>query len=218
MPREQNDIGVAARFCFLIPMTKSFRFVLLVTALVLIGGGVAHAQAQGRLATVNLVDVFDKYWKTKQAKLALADSKSELKKELDTMNEAHKKLISQFQKLQADANDQAVSSEEREKRRKALEPRLKELRESEDSLKQFVGRGDAELEQKTKRMMEDVIKDIRAAVAGKAKAGGYAFVFDSSAKSLAQTEILLYSNAETDLTESVIKELNITAPADVGTK
>ena len=199
-------------------MTKSFRYILLIAVLVLIGGGVAQAQAQGRLATVNLVDVFDKYWKTKQAKLALSDSKSELKKELDTMNEAHKKLIQQYQKLQAEANDQAVSGEERDKRRKALEPRLKELRESEDSLKQFVGRGDAELEQKTKRMMEDVIKDIRAAVAGKARAGGYAFVFDSSAKSLAQTEILLYSNAEADLTDLVIKELNITAPADSGAK
>lgn len=197
-------------------MNKSFRLVLMVVALV-VWGGVA-AQAQGRLATVNLVEVFDKYWKTKQAKLALADSKSELKKELDGMNDAHKKLIAQYQKLLADANDQAVSSEEREKRKKALEPRLKELQESEGSLKQFVSRGDAELEQKTKRMMEDVIKDIRAAVAGRAKAGGYAFVLDGSAKSLSQTEIFLYNNAESELTEAVIKELNLTAPADVGTK
>lgn len=199
-------------------MTKSFRFVLLIAALVLISHGVTQAQTQARLATVNLVDVFDKYWKTKQAKLALADSKNELKKELDAMNDAHKKMIQQYQKQLAEANDQAVSSEEREKRKKALEPKLKELRESEDSLKQFVNRGDSELEQKTKRMMEDVIKDIKTAVAGKAKAGGYAYVFDSSAKSLAQTEVMLYSSAEADLTESVVKELNITAPADVGGK
>jgi len=205
-------------FGLLYIMKKSFRFFSLIAVLVLLGAGSAVAQTQGRLATVNLVEVFDKYWKTKQAKLALADSKSDLKKELDTMNEAHKKLIAQYQKMQADANDQAVSSEEREKRRKALEPRVKELRESEESLKQFVSRGDAELEQKTKRMMEDVIKDIRTAVAGRARAGGYAFVFDSSAKSLAQTEVLLYTSAETDLTEAVVKELNITAPADVGVK
>jgi len=202
-------------FGFLYIMKNLFRFISLIVLLGWLGAGPAFAQAQGRLATVNLVEVFDKYWKTKQAKLALADSKTELKKELDTMNESHKKLIDQYKKLQADANDQAVSSEEREKRRKALEPRLKELRESEESLKQFVGRGDAELEQKTKRMMESVITDIRGAVAGRAKAGGYAFVFDSSAKSLAQTEILLFSSAESDLTESVVRELNLAAPADV---
>lgn len=188
----------------------------MVGALVIFGG--LAAQAQGRLATVNLVDVFDKYWKTKQAKLALADSKSDLKKELDTMNEAHKKLIAQFQQLRADANDQAVSSAEREKRNKALEPRLRELRESEETLKAFVGRGDAELEQKTKRMMEDVIKDIRSAVAGRARAGGYAFVLDGSAKSLSQTEIFLYNSAESDLTEAVLKELNLTAPIDAGVR
>jgi len=212
----ENDIGEALPFCFPMPMNKSFRSVLLVAALVLVGGGIASAQ--GRLATVSLVDVFDKYWKTKQAKLALADSKNELKKELDTMNEAHKKLIQQYQKLQADANDQAVSSDERDKRRKALEPKLKDLRDSEDSLKQFVTRGEAELEQKTKRMLEDVVKDIRTAVAGKAKAGGYAYVLDSSAKSIAQTEIFLYNSAESDLTDAVVKELNITAPPDAATK
>jgi Skp family chaperone for outer membrane proteins len=197
-------------------MNKSFRLVLMVVALVVFGG--LAVQAQGRLATVNLIDVFDKYWKTKQAKLALADSKTELKKELDTMNEAHKKLIAQFQQLRADANDQAVSSAEREKRNKALEPRLKELKESEDTLKAFVSRGDAELEQKTKRMMEDVIKDIRAAVAGRARAGGYAYVLDGSAKSLSQTEIFLYNSAESDLTEAVLKELNLTAPVDAGVR
>jgi Skp family chaperone for outer membrane proteins len=199
-------------------MNKSFRFVLVVLALLVFGGISAQAQAQGRLATVDLVQVFDKYWKTKQAKLALADSKNDLKKELDGMNETHKKLIAQYQKLLADANDQAVSSEEREKRKKALEPRLKELQESESTLKQFVSRGDAELEQKTKRMMEDVIKDIRSAVAGRAKAGGYAFVLDGSAKSLSQTEMFLYNSSESDLTEAVIKELNLTAPVDFGTR
>lgn len=182
--------------------------------LLVLGMGGAYAQAQGRMATVDLVKVFNDYWKTKQSKLALEETKNEVKKEFESMQDAHKKLIQQYQKLVADANDQAVSNEERDKRKKALEPRVKELNDSEASLKQFLSRNEADLKMKTDRMMEAVIKDIKAVVASKARAGGYASVVDSSAKSLAQTEVFLYTNGEADLTDAVIKELNAAAPAD----
>lgn len=197
-------------------MNKFLQLVLLVGAVACFSAGTA--QAQTRIATVNLVEVFDNYWKTKQAKLALADSRNETKKEYDAMLEAHKKLIQNYQKLLSEANDQAVSSAEREKRKKALEPKVKEWQDSELTLKQFESSRMAELKVKTERMMEDVIKDIKTVVAGKARSAGYAYVFDSSARSASATEVMLYSSGESDLTKPVIDELNITAPVDTGTK
>ncbi|MEK7781794.1 MAG: OmpH family outer membrane protein [Verrucomicrobiota bacterium] len=193
-------------------MNKSFRCFGLIVALLVLGGGLA--QAQGRIATVDLVKVFTDYWKTKQSKLALEESRLEIKKEFEAMQEAHKKLTQQFQKLVADSNDQAVSSEEREKRKKALEPRNKERLESEENLKAYYTRNEADLKMKTDRMMETVIKDIKTVVASKARAGGYAYVVDSSAKSLSQTEVFVYASGEADLTDAVVKELNAAAPAD----
>lgn len=193
-------------------MMKSFRKFGLVAALIVLSGGLA--QAQTRIATVDLVKVFNDYWKTKQSKLALDATKTELKKEVESMQEAHKKLATDFQKLVADANDQAVSNEERDKRRKNLEPRAKELRDSEENLKQFFARNEADLKLKTERMMETVIKDIKSVVATRARTGGYAFVVDSSAKSLAQTEVFLFTSGDSDLTDAVIKELNAAAPPE----
>lgn len=193
-------------------MNKSFRSLLLVAALII--GSCSLTQAQGRMATVDLVKVFTDYWKTKQSKLALEESKTEIKKEFETMQDTHKKLVQQYQKLVTDANDQAVSSEERDKRKKALEPRAKELQESEANLKQFYTRSETDLKMKTDRMMDTVIKDIKTVVANKARSGGFAYVVDSSAKSLAQTEVFLYASGEADLTEAVIKDLNAAAPAD----
>jgi outer membrane protein len=193
-------------------MNKSFRIVGLVMAALFLMA--VAAEAQNRIATVELTQVFEKYWKTKRARLALADRKADLKKDLDEMQETHKKLLEAFQKQRADANDQAVSSEERAKRQKALEGKLKELQESESTLKQFVGRGDAELEQQMKRMMDDVIKDIREAVAAKGKAGGYTYVVDSSAESLSKAPVFLYSSGESDLTQVVIDQLNAAAPPE----
>jgi len=193
-------------------MNKFFRVVALVGVISFVSAGAALAQ--GRIATVNLVEVFDSYWKTKQAKLALADSRSDAKKEVENMQDAHKKLISAYQKSLADANDQAVSAEERDKRKRALEPKLKELRDSEETIKQFVSSRETELKIKTDRMMEDVIKDIKSVVAGKAKSAGYTFVLDSSARSASSAEIFLFNSGDYDLTKPVIEELNITAPPD----
>jgi outer membrane protein len=194
-------------------MNKLFRKWVLVSSLLVLG--CVAAQAQTRIATVELTRIFENFWKTKQAKLALNDTRADLKKELDEMNDLHKKLIQQYQKMLGEANDQAVSSEEREKRRKALEAKVKAIKEDEDNLKAFVNRSDAELERKTQRMMEDVIKDIRAAVASKAKSAGYAYVFDASADSMSRAKVLLYNSGEADLTDEVIKDLSLTAPPDV---
>jgi Skp family chaperone for outer membrane proteins len=81
-------------------------------------------------------------------------------------------------------------------------------------LKQFVSRGDAELEQQTRRMLEDVLKDIRQAAEAKGKAGGYTFVVDNSAESLSKAPIFLYNSGEADLTAAVIDQLNATAPPE----
>jgi outer membrane protein len=193
-------------------MNKSFRMLGLVVAALIFTA--LAAEGQSRIATVELTQVFEKYWKTKRARLALADRKADLKKDLEGMQDAHKKLMQQYQKQLADANDQAVSSEEREKRKKALEGRVKELKESEETLKQFVSRGDAELDQQMRRMMDDVLKDIREAVAAKGKAAGYAFVLDASAESLSKAPVVLYNNGESDLTATVIEQLNAAAPPE----
>ena len=204
-------------------MNKSFRMVGLAAVrrqndqvAVMVLTAVA-AEAQSRIATVELTQVFEKYWKTKRARLALADRKADLKKDLDQMQDAHKKLVVKYQEQLREANDQAVSAEERGKRQKALEGKVRELKESEDTLKQFVSRGDAELEQQMRRMMEEVIKEIKDAVAAKGKAAGYAFVLDSSAESLSKASILLYNNGEADLTTVVIEQLNAAAPPEPAT-
>lgn len=193
-------------------MNKSFRMVGLVVAALMLTA--LAAEAQNRIATVELTQVFEKYWKTKRARLALADRKADLKKDLEGMQESHKKLLQDYQKLVVDANDQAVSSEERDRRRKALEGKVKEVKESEDTVKQFISRGDAELEQQTRRMLDDVLKDIRQAVEAKGKAGGYSFVVDASAESLSKAPVFLYNSGEADLTATVIDQLNAAAPPE----
>ena len=210
------DIGGAVKICFPMFMTKSFLKLFLTGAFMLLA--VAVAQAQGRVATVDLVKVFDRYYMTKEAKQAISETEKDLEKELKLMDEAHKKLVQQAQKLVEESNDQAVSGEERAKRKKALEPKLKDLKDSETALKDTLARSQADLKQKTGRMMEKVVTDIKRVVESKAKSGGFSYVIDSSARSLAQTEVLLFNSGENDLTQSVLDQLNAAAPIDSSKK
>ena len=193
-------------------MTKLIcRLFLTATLLVLAAGA---AQAQGRVATVDLSEIFKKYYMTGEAKQAIAETEKDLKAELKTMDEAHQKLIASCKKLVEESNDQAVSDAERQKRKKALEPKLKDLRDSETALKDTLARSEADLKQKTGRMMDKIVTDIKKAIESKAKSAGYSYVIDSSARGSNQTEVLLFNSGENDLTQAVVDQLNAAAPVD----
>ncbi len=63
-------------------------------------------------------------------------------------------------------------------------------------------------------MRDSIVEEIRITVNGKAKAAGYALVFDTLAESANGTPVVLYSNNENDLTEAILSQLNAGAPAE----
>ncbi len=188
------------------------KLILTVTLFAALAG---TASAQTRIATVDLSKIFTDYWKTKQATQALEERKADLIKELESFNDEKKKLLEQYQKLNAEANDQAVSSEERDKRKKATDAKLKELKESDESIKQFTARSDTDLKGQFQRMRSNVLGEIKETVNAKAKAGGYSLVLDTAAETINGTRVFLYSNGENDLTTVVLEQLNAAAPAEV---
>jgi outer membrane protein len=186
----------------------------LILTVMLTAGLAWAASAQTRIASVDLSKVFADYWKTKQATLALEERKADLIKELESLNADKKKLLEQYQKLNAEANDQAVSPEEREKRKKATEAKLKDLKDSDESIKQFTVRSDTDLKSQFQRMRNNVLGEIKETVNAKAKAGGYSLVLDSAAETVNGTRVFLYSNGENDLTTAVLEQLNAAAPPE----
>jgi outer membrane protein len=171
------------------------------------------ASAQVRIATVDLSRVFTNYWKTKQADVSLQDMKAEMAKSYSEMGESFKKEKDTFQKLLADANNQAVSSDERERRKKAADEKLTELRKEEDSIKQFEQQATTRLREQSLRMRDNLVGEIRTVINSKAKAGGYTLVFDTGAQTADRTPVILYSAGE-DLTDAVLAQLNAGAPIE----
>ncbi|MGB7770180.1 MAG: OmpH family outer membrane protein [Verrucomicrobiia bacterium] len=175
----------------------------------------SSALAQQKIAIVDMGKLFDGYWKTKQAEAALNDRKTELSKEDHGFLDNLQKDRDEYQKLLDAANDQAISAEERDKRKQAAADKYTEIQNSQTTIVQFERQAQATLAEQTQRMRSDLIKEITAAVAAKAKAAGYTMVLDLAGQSINQTPVVLYTDGQNDLTVAVLAQLNAGAPIDL---
>lgn len=177
----------------------------------------AHA-ADYRIATVDLGRVFTNYWKTKQAQVALDQKQSDFdkaeKEKVTTFNKAKE----DYQKLLDSMNDPAVSSQEREKRKKSADDMLKDLKDQDQALAEFERYKQTTMREQIQRTRDNIVTDIRAAITAKAKADGYTLVIDTAAQSLNATPVILYSvPGDNDITDAVVKQINVGAPIDITT-
>jgi outer membrane protein len=194
-------------------MKRSFGTIL--PALLLLGLLGEPVLAQNRVATIDLRKVFDNYWKTKQADSSLKDRAADMEKEHRNMLDDWKKAKEDYQGLLSGANDQAVSVEEREKRKKLAEDKFKFIKETEDSITQYEKQARSTLDEQRRRMRDNILVEIRNVLNAKAKANGYGLVIDVASESVNNTPVVLYNNNENDVTEAILTQLNSNAPAEL---
>jgi Skp family chaperone for outer membrane proteins len=190
-------------------MKKLMQIALVATGLA--GFGLAGRGAELKVATFDFAKAFNGYYKTIQSKVAIGQEINEAKKEEAQMLESARKHEDDYHQLIDKANDQAVSAEEREKAKKAEDAKRAELVDENQSIKDFDSRVQLHLRAKEDQRTEEIVKEIRGVVNAHAKTGGYTLVLDSS-ETATHVPVLLYSNGQDDLTDSIIKELNAAAP------
>src|SRR6266540_1840187 len=173
------------------------------------------AMAEQKIAILDLKKIFYKFYKTKIADAASKEEAASLDKDRKSLTDQYQKLADDYKKALEDANNQAFSFDEREKRKKAAEGKLIEINDIEQSIKQFDRTAKGNLEEKQSLARQKILKEIQTIVNNKAKAGGYALVVDSAAQAMSGTSVVLYTNGQDDLTPSVLKELNANAPDDL---
>jgi outer membrane protein len=176
-----------------------------VPALILMALLTGTTFGQTRIGTIDLKKTFETYWKRKEALATLKEEQTELEKDLKNMVEEAKKAREAYQKLLSDASDSAVSSDEREKRKKLAEDKFKQVREREEDAARFQRDAGARLEERQKRYTDTLVNEIRSVISVVAKAHGFAQVFDVS------SPVVLYTTGENDISDEVIKQLNANA-------
>jgi outer membrane protein len=170
------------------------------------------ACAQGKVGIIDLRKVFDDYHKTRTADARLKDQAADLDKERKAMMDQYQKSTDDYKAALDGANDQAVSADEREKRKKTAESKLLDIKKLEQDIGQFDRQARTTLEEEQRKLRDKILVEIRGVINARAKAAGYALVVDSAAESINKTPVVMYTTGENDLTTAVLAELNANAP------
>jgi Skp family chaperone for outer membrane proteins len=187
---------------------KNLRLTFL--TVVLLAATVFSAGAQTKIASVDMKKLFNGYWKTKQANTALENRKVELRREMKDMTDSLEKAQNDYKQMLDQANDPAISAEERDKRSLAAADKAKDINQNKSALDQFQRSAEAQLTEQGQRMSSNLATDIQQAVAQKAKAAGYTAVINS-----ANSEAFIYVSPDNDITDAVMAQLNAGAPIDL---
>ncbi len=172
----------------------------------------SSAQAQGKIATIDLKKVFDGYWKRIQADKDLKTRAKGFEDELGKMRTEFEAETKDLPKLEQGVKDPLISPAEKEKRQKAFEARIMKAKELEKSIMQFNNSARATLDEITRQSRNDLLEEIRDHIRKKAKSAGVSLVIDTASETINQTPVVLYSDGSNDWTDEVLSTLNIGAP------
>lgn len=172
--------------------------------------------AEPKIATVDLKKVFEDYYKTQLADTAIKEEASGLDKDRKALIEDHTKAMDDYKKALDEANNQAISADEREKRKKEAEGKLIKINDLRQTVEQFDRTAKQNLDEKLRMTREKILKEIKDVITTKSKVGGFTLVLDSStAEPAGRPPVVLYTNGDNDLTAAVLETLNANAPADL---
>ena len=171
--------------------------------------------AEQKIAIIDLQGVFTNFFKTKIADAAIRDEAGALDKDRKALTDQYQKITEDYKKALEDASNQAISADERDKRKKAAEGKLIDINDLEQQIKQFDRTARGNLEEKQRMARDKILVQIKSVVAAKAQAGKYTLVLDTAGEGLSRTSVVFYNNGENDITAEVLKALNADAPADL---
>ena len=185
-------------------------FLTLLTAAVL--GGIVPVKAEDpslKIAVIDMNRVFQEYNKTKinEAKLK---KQAEIYKEYSTqLAQSLAKLRQEFVKLRDDSQNMVFTAAERENRRMNAQEKYRQAAAKEAELREYNRERQKQLRDEYEKLRSSILTDISNVVSAKCLAEGYGLVLDKSGRSLNNIPLVVYSSKMLDITESVIKTLNM---------
>ncbi|MCC7517753.1 MAG: OmpH family outer membrane protein [Verrucomicrobiae bacterium] len=185
----------------------------LVLSLVLALAFPVFASAQQiKIGAVDMSKIFAEYYKTKKAEGELKERAAGYEKELKERAAELQKLQEDGRKLEEDAENPAFNDEKRSEKRKLRDAKLTEFRLLAQTLNEMKNNRERELREQQGRVRGAIVDEIIKVVQDIAKRDGYNLVVDKTGNTLSGVSAFLYVQDTLDITASVVKELNKSAP------
>lgn len=172
------------------------------------------AHADIKIGYVDMNKIFNKYYKTEQAKKRVDEAQAVAQKELQERADVFNKNLAEIKKVNEDLSKAELSKDAKEKKAKDRDTKAEEMKREEKEIMDLRQKRLKELQEQAARMRSGIVEEIRKVINDKVKAEQYDLVIDKSGMSSNGVEVILYSRDAADFSDDIIKVLNANQPKD----
>ena len=179
---------------------------------------ISLASADLKVAVVDLGKAFDSYYKTKDASARIDAKKVTYQKEIQDQVAEYQHMSDDAKKLYDGSNDQTLTQEARDEKKKALDIKKQDLLNMQNKIQEMQTERTNEIKDELYRRHKEILDEITKVITDYSGPRGYDLVIDKSSASAASgVSIVLYSSGNLiDITGDIVKQLNATAPTTGG--
>jgi len=190
--------------------------VVLVSVGISVALAVSQAMcAETKIVVVDMSKVMKSFNETKSAEALLEKQIEEFEAEQKDMLAERDKVRKEFESARESARDKALSDKERESKMDIAEQKLNILRESEIKIRDRMALRQKEINDQKVRMQRRIVGKLREIIGKHASEKGYTLVLDSAGMGISGVESVVYSRENIDVTEEVLKIINIGVPEKI---
>jgi Skp family chaperone for outer membrane proteins len=166
------------------------------------------ASAEIKIATVDMETVILSHPQSEENKANLVKLQKEFEAERDVKRQKIQDLYKQLETIAKEADNEALSEQERKKKFNAGRDLGQTIKEEERALRTLVDDLQRRLQEKELLLFGNVMSDVKFAINGLVKSGAYDLILDASAfRPGAPVPIVMYANPKLDVTDAVIQAI-----------
>ncbi|HCE05523.1 MAG TPA: hypothetical protein DEQ62_04235 [Verrucomicrobiales bacterium] len=164
------------------------------------------------IGVISLEKVYNGYWKTDVENKKLKTKQEEALERIKKLEESLRKEGTVLGNMIKAMQDPRLAAAERSKRQQQVQTKQKELQQMQDAIRGFRERTQKDLELDMRKAREQIMEEIQQIVSAEAKKRKLNLVLDHAARSAAIAPIVIFTDGENDLTEQVLRQLNLSDP------
>lgn len=177
-------------------------------------GAAAAQEGKLKIATVDMQQLFKDYHRTNEAQKEINVERARIQKENNERLARIRELDDELQKMRKQLDDPSISDTKKQTVYRDWQMKQNEGISVDRERREFLQRRNQALNEKMVQRMKGILEEIRKLVEEQAKTEDYDYVFDRSGLSTSQVPFLLFTKDATDITPTLLKDLNKDAPAE----
>lgn len=184
--------------------------------LILLVGVVAVSTAIAEKPNIGMVDMqklFAQYYRSEMAQQQFNQDYAGIQKKVNQQVEVINEMISQLKSLDEKLKSELLDENLKQKYSQEFQLIDQQRKMLIEEMKRVEYEEKKEVARRKSASMQGIMSEIRAKVVSFAEKHEYDFVFDKSGKNTNQISFFIYLKDATDITASMLKELNKLAPA-----